>query len=479
MLKFHFLNSAQYAALDTKNADHLYFLSDTRKIFRGTVDFTESVRLVADFPESAISQGVLYIKTSTGEGKVYNGSTWTTVIRAVDTTVTEDSANLVTSGAVYTAIEDAIGGIDNSNYVTNFTWDAANHKFILAKGAAETDVNLTNVATQLDYDATTGTITLQDAAGTTLDTITIPLDNFVNGGTYNAATGNIELTLTSGSTVYVPASALVDTYYGNETSTTITSVETVNTTAEFFMIDEDKFYKVGSYAVSAANFAAGNTTSEYEDATATAAMATATLTEEVVDSKETIKVNVKIASAQDAPNNALQISANGGLYVDVSGKMDKVTSATAGDIATVTAAGGIADSGKTIGAGTFTFDAGQNSDEASANRLATEAGVVAYAVAKTVPTTAGEIATLTNTGDLNASGKTVGGATITRDYGASANAASPNRLATEAAVDAAIAGFIPASSINTDLTTGTPTDSQVPSAAAIIDLLTWETHSGS
>ena len=98
LFKFHYLTMAQYAALESKDASALYFIKDTGKIFKGDQDFTESVRLVAAFPETGIAQGVLYVNTATGEAKVYNGTAWTTVVRPVDATVTEDSTNLVTSG---------------------------------------------------------------------------------------------------------------------------------------------------------------------------------------------------------------------------------------------------------------------------------------------------------------------------------------------------------------------------------------------
>ena len=359
LFKFHYLTSAQYAGITTKDAASLYFIKDTGKIYRGAEDFTASVRLVDAFPETSIAQGVLYVNTATGEAKTYNGSAWTTVVRPVDDVVTENSTNLVTSGAVYDAIDAAVGGIDFSDYVTSLTWDAENTKLVLNKGAVATDINLTKVATQIDYDGSTGIITLKDAAGTALDTVNIPLDNFVASGTYDNDKKAIVLTLQNGDTVEIPATALIDIYYG------------------------------------------GNTT-------------TAKVTVTTVDGKETIKADVVVSTAE---GNALSATADG-LYVDISGKISKVASATEGDIATLTADGSVADSGKKVGGATL-------AETTDANTLATEAAVKAAVDA------------------LNTS--------IGEDY-------------------------VLKTSIATDITTGTPTDDQVPSAAAVVDALSWKLY---
>ena len=56
---------------------------------------------------------------------------------------------------------------------------------------------------------------------------------------------------------------------------------------------------------------------------------------------ETNEIEIKISSE---PNNAIRVK-DDGLHVDVSGKVDKVQNATAGDVPILTAEGGIASSG--------------------------------------------------------------------------------------------------------------------------------------
>lgn len=419
LLKMVYISAAKYTALETKDPMTLYFIKNTGKIYRGSQDYTEAVRVVEDFPETNQAQGVIYIKASTSEAKTWTGSAWRVVIPAIDTAVTENSTNLVTSGAVYTAIDNAVGGIDFSDYVTNVEWDNETRKLKVYKDDATTvafQVELDKIATDIAYDGSTGVISLKDVKGNVLKTVNIPLDNFVKDGHYDSATQSLVLEMQNGTTVSIPVSALIDIYYGSTTATAVTTVTDVS----------------------------GQTQ---------------------------IQVNVRISAKTGNAIQTLTNEGEEGLYVDISGKVDKVTAAVAGNIATFVAGGNIQDSGKAVGGATLAATT-------DANTLATEAAVQAYAdtkAARLTTFTAGDIATVGADGGLADSGKTIGGATL---------AATPtaNTLATEAAVKtyadsiatAADDKYVAKTSINTDLTTGTPTDTQVASAAAVVDLLSWE-----
>ena len=94
MLTWHYITRAAYdAASETdKSSDKLFFLSDTKEIYRGTESFTESVILYTTEPTTK-AVGKLYINATTLEGKIWNGSAWTTVIQPVVSTV--DASNTV------------------------------------------------------------------------------------------------------------------------------------------------------------------------------------------------------------------------------------------------------------------------------------------------------------------------------------------------------------------------------------------------
>lgn len=68
-VKFKVGSFAGYSALASKDTNTLYFITDAKKIFKGTVDVTESIELVTgSFPAYANAfEGKLYMKPSTGE----------------------------------------------------------------------------------------------------------------------------------------------------------------------------------------------------------------------------------------------------------------------------------------------------------------------------------------------------------------------------------------------------------------------------
>lgn len=81
--------SSYYNSLQRKEPNFVYFLDDTKEIYRGEVDYTSSVYIVDELPELA-AKGKIYILSSNLEGKIWNGSEWRTVIPAVSTTLTDD-----------------------------------------------------------------------------------------------------------------------------------------------------------------------------------------------------------------------------------------------------------------------------------------------------------------------------------------------------------------------------------------------------
>lgn len=71
-VKFKVGSFAGYSALSTKDTNTLYFITDAKKIFKGSVDVTESIELVSgSFPTYANAfEGKLYIRSDTLEVKI-------------------------------------------------------------------------------------------------------------------------------------------------------------------------------------------------------------------------------------------------------------------------------------------------------------------------------------------------------------------------------------------------------------------------
>ena len=75
-------------------------------------------------------------------------------------------------------------------------------------------------ATGLEYNATTGVISLIDKDGNTLDSVDLPLELLVESGSYNSSTKKLELVLANGGKIEIPVQDLIDEY--NADGTTIT-----------------------------------------------------------------------------------------------------------------------------------------------------------------------------------------------------------------------------------------------------------------
>ena len=74
---------ANYNALAEKDASALYFTTDTQKLFKGSVDFSAAVRVVASLPASGAANNVLYVVNDGGYKSaaytVNGGTSWTTI----------------------------------------------------------------------------------------------------------------------------------------------------------------------------------------------------------------------------------------------------------------------------------------------------------------------------------------------------------------------------------------------------------------
>lgn len=298
MISWHIVTSEMYHA-GTKLADGMYFLSDTREIYRGEQPFTESVVMYKDTLPTAPAVAVnrLYINSQTLEGWVYQGTAlgWIQVIKPVSDEVKDEAGVPVSGKAVvaYVAAQMA-GNSTAAGTVSALGWDSANHILTVTKGDASSEtITFDGLGVSLSYDAQTGNLQLVDASGNNIgEAIKLDLERFVTGADYNTENKSIVLYFDAEKTdfIEIPVGDLVDTY-----------------TAE--AIDNTMVLSVES----------GN--------------------------KITGKVKISTAAG-----NLITCDENG-LYVapiDISGKMDKVEGAVEGNIATLDANGQVVDSGKSF-----------------------------------------------------------------------------------------------------------------------------------
>ena len=294
MISWHIVNSATYKA-GLKIEEDLYFLSDTREIYRGSAPFTESVVMYTDsLPADAIALNRLYINSATLEGNIHNGSNWVKVIKPVVDNVTADGEDPVNSKAVIAYVAAQLASVAGSaDVVSSLTWDSAEHILTAIKGDdSQETITFDGLGVSLSYVSNTGALQLLDANGEKIgDAILLPKEQFVTSGEYNAENKKIILYFDTEKTnkVEIDATGLVDIYTGDATSSASVSVS--------------------------------------------------------ADNK--ITATVKISS--EAGNTVVLKS--DGIYVsapDVSDKMDLVPDATEGHIATLDSNGQVVDSGKSF-----------------------------------------------------------------------------------------------------------------------------------
>lgn len=230
-IKFLYGTKANYETLTTKDSNALYFLTDTLQIFKGTEEYTKSVKLVSSLPTAGQVQGVIYVNTTDFSMHIYNGAEFIQLNKTYATTIpaSPDDNTVPTTKAVATyvtnKIADVVGGV--GTFVTDVTYVPASGTLSVAKGGEPVNTVLTGVVNNPTYAAETRTITLPVFGGDAL-VIELGKDAFVESGSYNSTNKTIDLVLTSGDEVNIPVGSLIDIYTGLATPSATVSVSSDN-----------------------------------------------------------------------------------------------------------------------------------------------------------------------------------------------------------------------------------------------------------
>ena len=377
---FRAITQTAFDAVDPKDGNTLYFITDGGKIYKGSTDVTSCVTVGAIPEASAAVKGKLYIDSNTFAMAItIDGQNWIQASPGYLTDGVEwaaaDSSKLATIGLIKKGIQAAVDGIDVTTYFEKSTGT-------VKVGQDGTGAVLTGVAHDIEYDQSQLRITIPVYGGSDV-VVDIPKDKFVTAGQFyedypaeGEPTHHNVIVLTidgQADPVIIPAEALVDVYTADNTGKDVTVV-----------ISQDN----------------------------------------------KVSASVKIDSTG---NNALVTSENG-LKVDVSGKMDKIASATGTKIAMTTADGGVSES-------TYTITA--DGEMGSESTVVPTANLIAAAISTAINNanisnkvdkvvgTVDNLVGFASEGAIKDSGKKCGGATL-------AESPDSNTLATEAAVKAAV-----------------------------------------
>ena len=139
-VKFIYTDAAKYGALAAKDAGTLYFLSDTKQIFKGAERFSGLVcqEVTADPAVKDAAVNTLYINTTDGSVKIFNGTALTTVVAGYVTSITGggSATDRVSSKAVVNYVATKISDLDVGQLSTQV--DANKKDIATLKGDAST-----------------------------------------------------------------------------------------------------------------------------------------------------------------------------------------------------------------------------------------------------------------------------------------------------------------------------------------------------
>lgn len=222
-----------YDSLGSKDANALYFLTDSRRIYKGN-SLLASDNVIATDTMPAVSDAfpnVIYIhyETNTVSIKALNKdktgfvvlstysseSTDTSATTFMNKTISADSntiTDLTITNFKDTAIAQTIGALDDTSYDaavarTKFVTENAVRTFV-SDNVSTLNTTIDGLFKDVSYDATTGTFTFTKEDGTTKELVT-PVENFLSNASYDNNTHTLTLTLESGTTIDVDMASLV------------------------------------------------------------------------------------------------------------------------------------------------------------------------------------------------------------------------------------------------------------------------------
>jgi YD repeat-containing protein len=234
---------AAYNALASKDTSVLYFTSDTLKIYKGAIDYTQYAKVVATLPTEVADRatGTIYLETSTGKVSFYDGSNWQTISYPINTAmlvsgteVNVDDNHVPSTKAVKDYVAAIVGG--SSDVVksiaaatsTDTSGAAVNGK--IKYTTADDQDHLVTVPgvfvgisdKEVSSEVQAAQFTLTDSDGQTTD-YTVP--KVVTGIAAKTGTGNnaqIAVTLSSGSHADVTVPGVITGVSWDSTSRVIT-----------------------------------------------------------------------------------------------------------------------------------------------------------------------------------------------------------------------------------------------------------------
>lgn len=313
------VTAAEYATLVSGgkiSADKLYWISDTHKIFKGTVDYSAYIEAVSSLPVSAIPVGKLFLNTTDGKVSFYDGTNWhvvslptvTTMFDTSDPTQEDvDDNHVPTTEAVSEFVHDLIGGSadvvksitasSTAGVITYQTADGTDHDVTVPgvfKAIADKEVS---------GEAVAGTFTLTDTDGNGTDYLVKKVMASITAG---SADGKVAVTMTSGSHAEVTVPGVFTSVAWDATARTLTFTDSDGvSTGEDHVVNLGKDIFIDKDAPN--RYENGNLYLYLNDGTNTGSGTAATTT----DTEIVIPVTALITDYFGGDTNSIQVDIDG------------------------------------------------------------------------------------------------------------------------------------------------------------------------
>lgn len=249
---------SSYNALTAKDANTLYFVIDAKRIYKGANDVTSNIEVVTAFDpaepaEGTVSlanafEGKLYLNAATFEMRIKNGTAWSVLSPGYLTTggnwaQADNDGKLGTIGVIKTIIGQALAAAKSE-----VTFDSSTGTLTVGDSSAR----LVGVINSVSYDQDQLQLVVKSVSASgdpTSQVISLPKDNFVRSGRYEAnydLPGGtkgpaIVLVVNDGvgadKEVVIPAASLVDVYTGGKSNNIQVSVNEGNVITASAIID--------------------------------------------------------------------------------------------------------------------------------------------------------------------------------------------------------------------------------------------------
>lgn len=118
LVRFAVGTAAQYALLETKDQNTLYFITDERRIYKGDTVFSGGIfRAVSAYPETGQAQiNTIYVNTTDGSAQFFNGTSYVQIVKPTSTVISGagDDLHFATTKAIVDYVTQCIADQDLS-----------------------------------------------------------------------------------------------------------------------------------------------------------------------------------------------------------------------------------------------------------------------------------------------------------------------------------------------------------------------------